>query len=119
MDLGEIGVLVEKRLVFVKALQARQRVCTEMAFAEWKDRRLFNEALFSSYEGMSEDRLMLLADDAFDATPLSSILVHNDNPYDIAIDNALYHDVVADTERASCWCGAPRSPPPTSPTSPR
>src|SRR5690606_24014702 len=29
------------------------------------DRRMFNELLFSSYEGMSEDRLLLLADEVF------------------------------------------------------
>jgi HAD superfamily hydrolase (TIGR01490 family) len=31
------------------------------------DRRTFNELLFSSFEGMSEDRLMMLADEAFDS----------------------------------------------------
>ncbi len=50
---------------FLKVAKAMVRA-PEMAIAEWKDRRLFNEALFSSYEGMSHDRLMLLADDAFD-----------------------------------------------------
>jgi HAD superfamily hydrolase (TIGR01490 family) len=38
----------------------------QMALAERKDRRLFNELLFSVYEGMSEDRLLSLADEAFD-----------------------------------------------------
>jgi HAD superfamily hydrolase (TIGR01490 family) len=38
-----------------------------IAFAELQDRRLFNELLFSAYEGMSEDRLLLLADEAFDS----------------------------------------------------
>ncbi|MBK6465093.1 MAG: HAD family hydrolase [Myxococcales bacterium] len=51
---------------FLKVAKAVVRA-PEMAFAEWKDRRLFNEALFSSYEGMSRDRLLLLADDAFEA----------------------------------------------------
>jgi HAD superfamily hydrolase (TIGR01490 family) len=37
-----------------------------MAVAELMDRRLFNELLFSAYEGMSQDRLLLLADEAFD-----------------------------------------------------
>ena len=37
-----------------------------MALAEWRDRRLFNEALFTVFEGMSEDRLVTLADDVFD-----------------------------------------------------
>jgi HAD superfamily hydrolase (TIGR01490 family) len=36
-----------------------------MALAEIQDRRLFNELLFSSYEGVSEDRLLLLAEEAF------------------------------------------------------
>jgi HAD superfamily hydrolase (TIGR01490 family) len=38
-----------------------------MAFAELRDRRMFNELLYSTYEGMSEDRLLVLADEAFDA----------------------------------------------------
>jgi HAD superfamily hydrolase (TIGR01490 family) len=38
-----------------------------MALAELQDRRLFNELLFSAYEGISRDRLLLLADEAFDA----------------------------------------------------
>ena len=37
-----------------------------MALAEVQDRRLFNELLFSSFAGVSEDRLLLLADEAFD-----------------------------------------------------
>ena len=37
-----------------------------MAFAELQDRRLFNEVLFSVFEGMSEDRLVTLADDVFE-----------------------------------------------------
>ena len=37
-----------------------------MALAELVDRRTFNELLFASYEGMSEDRLVLLADEVFD-----------------------------------------------------
>ena len=37
-----------------------------MALAEMKDRRLFNEMLFSSFEGMSEDRLLLLAEETFE-----------------------------------------------------
>src|SRR3569832_352895 len=37
-----------------------------MALAEVQDRRLFNELLFSSFEGVSEDRLLSLAEEAFD-----------------------------------------------------
>ena len=38
----------------------------QMVWAEMLDRRMFNEILFSSYEGISRDRLMILADDAFE-----------------------------------------------------
>jgi len=37
-----------------------------LALAEMQDRRLFNELLFASYDGMSEDRLLTLAGEAFD-----------------------------------------------------
>jgi len=37
-----------------------------MAVAELVDRRTFNELLFASYQGMSEDRLVLLADEVFE-----------------------------------------------------
>lgn len=37
-----------------------------MALAELRDRRLFNEMLFSVYEGVSEDRLLSLAEEAFE-----------------------------------------------------
>ncbi|MDP9001520.1 MAG: HAD-IB family hydrolase [Myxococcota bacterium] len=37
-----------------------------MALAEWVDRRRFNELLFAVYEGMSRDRLLVLADEVFD-----------------------------------------------------
>ncbi len=38
----------------------------QMALAEIADRRMFNEVLYSSYEGMSRDRLVLLADECFE-----------------------------------------------------
>lgn len=38
----------------------------QMALAEIRDRRTFNELLFSAYAGMSQDRLLILADEAFD-----------------------------------------------------
>jgi HAD superfamily hydrolase (TIGR01490 family) len=37
-----------------------------MAWGEMQDRRLFNEVLFTVFEGMSEDRLITLADDVFE-----------------------------------------------------
>ncbi|MCB9742958.1 MAG: HAD-IB family hydrolase [Alphaproteobacteria bacterium] len=37
-----------------------------LAMAEARDRRLFNELLFSHYKGMSEDRMLGLADEVFE-----------------------------------------------------
>ena len=37
-----------------------------LALAELRDRRLFNEELFRLYKGMSEDRLLTLADEAYE-----------------------------------------------------
>lgn len=37
-----------------------------MALAELKDRRMFNELLYSSYRGVSEDRLELLGEEVFE-----------------------------------------------------
>jgi HAD superfamily hydrolase (TIGR01490 family) len=36
-----------------------------MAVAELRDRRLFNELLYAAYAGMSEDRLLILAEEVF------------------------------------------------------
>lgn len=47
-----------------------------MAVAELVDRRTFNELLFQSYEGMSEDRLELLAEEAFTKMILPSVYAH-------------------------------------------
>jgi HAD superfamily hydrolase (TIGR01490 family) len=44
-----------------------------MALAELVDRRTFNELLFSTYAGMSEDRLHALATEAFEAKLLPSL----------------------------------------------
>ena len=44
-----------------------------MALAELADRRTFNELLYSAYEGMSEDRVLLLAEDVFDTVIRPSI----------------------------------------------
>ncbi len=38
----------------------------QMVVAELQDRRMFNEILFTAYEGISRDRLHVLADDAFE-----------------------------------------------------
>ncbi len=45
----------------------------QLVLAEMRDRRIFNEMLFTAYEGMSEDRLKCLADEAFDAVIKTNI----------------------------------------------
>ncbi len=47
---------------FVRAAAGAPR----MALAELVDRRRFNELLFAAYEGMSSDRLQILADEVFE-----------------------------------------------------
>jgi HAD superfamily hydrolase (TIGR01490 family) len=54
----------------VRSLQKLARAAfktPQLLWAELQDRRMFNEALFTSYEGISHDRLLILADDAFDS----------------------------------------------------
>src|SRR4029077_1852773 len=48
----------------------------QMIWAELQDRRMCTEVLCSSYEGISKDRLHILADEAFD-TVLKGILYPN------------------------------------------
>jgi HAD superfamily hydrolase (TIGR01490 family) len=53
----------------VRSLGALARAAAggpRMALAELVDRRRFNELLFAVYRGISQDRLLLLADEAFD-----------------------------------------------------
>jgi HAD superfamily hydrolase (TIGR01490 family) len=53
----------------VRSLRALARAAVSaprMALAEVFDRRLFNEVLFATYRGISQDRLLILADEAFD-----------------------------------------------------
>jgi HAD superfamily hydrolase (TIGR01490 family) len=47
-----------------------------LALAELQDRRMFNELLFQSYEGTSEDRLHLLADECFDKVIKPALFPH-------------------------------------------
>lgn len=63
-----------------------------MALAELQDRRLFNEALFTSFEGMSHDRLRLLADDAFNSVIKPAIYPHAKSLVQRCRDEG--HDVV-------------------------
>jgi HAD superfamily hydrolase (TIGR01490 family) len=55
------GTPVQTALQVGKALLRAPR----MASAELLDRRLFNELLYSAYAGMSEDRLVVLADEVW------------------------------------------------------
>jgi len=47
-----------------------------MAVAEMIDRRMFNELLFATYEGISQDRLLVLADEAFDNVMRKALYPH-------------------------------------------
>jgi HAD superfamily hydrolase (TIGR01490 family) len=54
----------------LRILRAQARAALggpRMALAEMIDRRRFNELLFANYEGISRDRLLILADEAFDS----------------------------------------------------
>jgi HAD superfamily hydrolase (TIGR01490 family) len=64
----------------------------ELVWAEMVDRRMFNESLFQAYEGMSEDRLQLLADEAFDKVMKPAIFPAAKDLVSRAKD--LGHDVV-------------------------
>jgi HAD superfamily hydrolase (TIGR01490 family) len=60
----------------VRSLQKLARAAfktPQLVWAELQDRRMFNEALFTSYEGISQDRLHILADDAFDSVMKKAI----------------------------------------------
>jgi HAD superfamily hydrolase (TIGR01490 family) len=63
-----------------------------MALAEMRDRRLFNELLFTSYEGTSEDRLVLLAQEAFDKVLKPNIYPKAKDLVKTSLDKG--HDVV-------------------------
>ena len=63
-----------------------------LAVAEFQDRRLFNEMLFEAYAGMSQDRLLVLADEAFDSV-LKKALYANAKDL-VARSRAQGHDVI-------------------------
>lgn len=63
-----------------------------MAWAEMQDRRLFNELLFASYEGTSEDRLLTLASEAFDTVLKKNLFPGAKDLVRSCIDRG--HDVV-------------------------
>jgi HAD superfamily hydrolase (TIGR01490 family) len=63
-----------------------------MALAEVQDRRLFNELLFSSFAGVSEDRLLSLAEEAFDKVMKPNIYPGAKDLVQTSLDKG--HDVV-------------------------
>jgi HAD superfamily hydrolase (TIGR01490 family) len=63
-----------------------------MALAEARDRRLFNELLFSSFAGVSEDRLLSLAEEAFDKVMKPNIYPGAKDLVQTSLDKG--HDVV-------------------------
>src|SRR5580704_9778428 len=63
-----------------------------MALAEMLDRRRFNELLFAAYTGISQDRLLLLADEVFD-TVIKRALYSGAGDF-VARSIASGHDVV-------------------------
>ena len=63
-----------------------------MALAEAQDRRLFNELLFSSFAGVSEDRLLALAKEAFERVMKPNIYPGAKDLVQTSLDKG--HDVV-------------------------
>lgn len=64
----------------------------KMLLAEMRDRRSFNELLFSNYEGISEDRLLVLADEAFDTVLKKALHKHAKDLVKRCLDEG--HEVV-------------------------
>lgn len=63
-----------------------------LALAEIQDRRTFNELLFSSFAGVSEDRLLALAEETFDTVIKPNIYPGAKDLVQTSIDKG--HDVV-------------------------
>lgn len=86
--------LTHQRTPFRSMLKLGRAVmrAPQMAWAEMQDRRLFNEALFSSFEGISKDRLLVLADDAFDSVIKKAVYPHAKSLVSRCRDEG--HDVV-------------------------
>jgi HAD superfamily hydrolase (TIGR01490 family) len=63
-----------------------------MALAEIQDRRLFNELLFSSFAGVSEDRLLALAEETFEKVMRPNIYPGAKDLVQTSLDKG--HDVV-------------------------
>lgn len=63
-----------------------------MVMAELQDRRLFNELLFTSFEGVSEDRLFALAEETFESVIKPKIYPRAKELVQTSLDKG--HDVV-------------------------
>jgi HAD superfamily hydrolase (TIGR01490 family) len=63
-----------------------------LALAELKDRRIFNELLFTSYGGMSEDRLLTLSQEAFERVIKANLFPGSRDLVRSCVDKG--HDVV-------------------------
>jgi HAD superfamily hydrolase (TIGR01490 family) len=63
-----------------------------MVMAELQDRRLFNELLFTSFEGVSEDRLIALAEETFESVIKPKIYPRAKELVQTSLDKG--HDVV-------------------------
>lgn len=101
------GTPVQSVLRLGKALIQAPR----MAVAELYDRRTFNELLFSTYAGMSEDRLEVLGEDVFKEVLLPSL--YPSAKALVAQSLAAGHDVVFVSGALECvirhlakWLGA-------------
>lgn len=60
----------------LKLLGRAALLTPRMIAAELSDRRTFNELLFSTYEGISQDRLLVLAEEAFDTVLKKALHPH-------------------------------------------
>lgn len=76
----------------LKALGRAALLTPQMVLAEMRDRRMFNELLFSNYEGTSQDRLLVLADEAFDTVLKKALHPHAKDLVKRCLDEG--HEVV-------------------------
>ncbi len=78
-----------------------------MVMAELQDRRLFNELLFTSFEGVSEDRLVALADETFKKVIKPNIYPRAREIIQTSLDKG--HDVSSSRARSTSSWNASRS----------
>jgi HAD superfamily hydrolase (TIGR01490 family) len=76
----------------LKFLGRAVALAPQMIMAEMRDRRMFNELLFSNYEGITRDRLLVLADEAFDTVLKKALHPHAKDLVKRCLDEG--HEVV-------------------------